>query len=236
MDRTTRAVIFPHPFGEPIELSPIAAMGKKLVEDLAQSIGARIKGRPAGRVGDVAVCSFYGPKMMASGEGGMVVSDRLRILQEIRNLRAYDEPPDDRLRFNYKMSDLHAALGRSQLKKLEAFVRRRRKIAKTFGRAFRDLPLILPLDPPEGRHVYHRYVVRVTGKPGAEGLIRFLGQKGIVARRPVYRPIHRLLGQKGFPETEEAVRKAVSLPCYPSLKDEEVQRVIEAVRAAFEAT
>jgi dTDP-4-amino-4,6-dideoxygalactose transaminase len=165
----------------------------------------------------------------------MVVSDRLRILQKVRNLRAYDEPPDDRLRFNYKMSDLHAALGRSQLKKLEAFVRRRRKIAKIFGQAFRDLPLILPSDPPEGRHVYHRYVVRVTGKPGAEGLIRFLARKGIVARRPVYRPIHRLLGQKGFPETEQAVRRAVSLPCYPSLKDDEVQRVVEAVRAAFEA-
>ena len=168
-DRRTRAVLFPHPFGEPIDLSGVRALGLPLVEDLAQSLGARWGKGPVGCIGRAAVCSFYATKMAAAGEGGMVVSDRAGILRVARDLRAYDEPPDARLRFNYKMSDLHAALGRSQLKKLESFIRRRRRIAARYHRAFRDLPLLLPADPPGGRHVYHRYVVRVTGKPGGGG-------------------------------------------------------------------
>ncbi|MBI2880194.1 MAG: DegT/DnrJ/EryC1/StrS aminotransferase family protein [Candidatus Tectomicrobia bacterium] len=234
-DRKTRAVLFPHPFGEPVDLKDIAELGFPLVEDLAQSLGARLWGRPVGRTGCAAVCSFYATKMMASGEGGMVASNRAGLLREVRGRRDYDEPPDGRLRFNYKMSDLHAALGRSQLRKLPRFIRRRREIAALYRRAFRDLPLALPADPPGGRHVYHRYIVRVAGGPGAAGLIRFLQGKGIIARRPVHRPIHRLLGLSGFPRTDWAAREAVSLPCYPALSDEEAQRVIEAVRAAFQA-
>ncbi|HJM43629.1 MAG: DegT/DnrJ/EryC1/StrS aminotransferase family protein [Nitrospinota bacterium] len=235
-DRRTRAVLFPHPFGEPVDLSGVRALGLPLVEDLAQSLGARRGKDPAGRARRAAVCSFYATKMAAAGEGGMVVSDRAGILRVARDLRAYDEPPDARLRFNYKMSDLHAALGRSQLKKLESFIRRRRRIAARYHRAFRDLPLLLPADPPGGRHVYHRYVVRVTGKPGGAGVLRFLQGRGVIARRPVHRPVHRILGVKGFPRTDAAVREAVSIPCYPALGDGEVMRVIEAVRAAFGAS
>ncbi|MDP6618946.1 MAG: DegT/DnrJ/EryC1/StrS aminotransferase family protein [Nitrospinota bacterium] len=234
-DRRTRAVLFPHPFGEPVDLSGVRALGLPLVEDLAQSLGARRGKDPAGRARRAAVCSFSATKM-AAGEGGMVVSDRAGILRVARDLRAYDEPPDARLRFNYKMSDLHAALGRSQLKKLESFIRRRRRIAARYHRAFRDLPLLLPADPPGGRHVYHRYVVRVTGKPGGAGVLRFLQGRRVIARRPVHRPVHRILGVKGFPRTDAAVREAVSIPCYPALGDGEVMRVIEAVRAAFGAS
>ncbi|MFQ5691706.1 MAG: DegT/DnrJ/EryC1/StrS family aminotransferase, partial [Nitrospinota bacterium] len=234
-DRKSRAVLFPHPFGEPVDLKDVASLGIPLVEDLAQSIGARLRGRPVGRAGRAAVCSFYATKMAASGEGGMVVSDRARLLRETRDLRSYDEPTDGRLRFNYKMSDLHAALGRSQLRKLEGFIRRRREIAARYGRAFRDLPLVLPADPPGGRHVYHRYVVRVTVRGGAGRLIRSLHGRGVIARRPVFRPLHRLLGLPGFPRTDRTQREAVSLPCYPALSDAQAQQVIEAVRAAFRA-
>jgi dTDP-4-amino-4,6-dideoxygalactose transaminase len=225
-----RAVILVHAFGWPAEVETLRDLGLPIIEDCAQAIGATAAGRAVGSVGEAAVCSFYATKVVATGEGGMVLSGRPEILAAARDLRAYDEAPDPRLRFNYKMTDLQAALGRVQLGRLDDFLARRAAIADTYRKALADAPVLLPPGLP-GR-IYHRFVVRVPG--GLETPLDAFARRGIGCRRPVHTPLHRLLGREGFPGAEEAWRTSLSLPCAPALTEAEVARVAEAARAILE--
>ena len=130
-----------------------------MVEDLALALGSRRHGRRTGSFGTLAVCSFYATKMMATGEGGMVLGSDEALLAEIRDLRAMDEKEDFRVRFNYKMTDLQAALGLSQLRKLTTFIARRREIADLYSDALRGLGLPVPCVPGDCEPVWYRYVL-----------------------------------------------------------------------------
>lgn len=222
-----RALIPVHTFGWPADVEALRGLGVPIIEDCAQALGATAGGRPVGSSGEAAVCSFYATKVIATGEGGMIVSNQPEVLAAVRDLRAYDEPPDGRPRFNYKMTDLQAAVGRVQLGRLPEFLGRRAAIAATYRKALADAPIALPPEVP-GR-VYYRFVVRVPG--GAGPALEAFARRGITCRRPVHTPLHRLLGQEGFSGSEEAWRTFLSLPCAPALTDGEVARVAEAARA-----
>jgi dTDP-4-amino-4,6-dideoxygalactose transaminase len=225
----TRAVIVPHAFGLAVDLDDVLALGVPVVEDCAQALGATVDGRPAGARGALAVCSFYATKMIAAGEGGAVVGPE-RLVARVRDLRDYDEREDLTPRGNAKWTDLQAALARSQLERLDAFVARRRAIAARYRRRLDGAPCRLPPDAGE-RHVYHRFVV--TAERPAAALADALGARGITARRPVFRPAHRALGLDGFPEADRLWTEALSIPCYPTLTDDEVDRVAAALRGAL---
>ncbi len=224
-----KALIVVHAFGLPAEVEALKRLGLFTIEAAAQALGATVQGRPVGSLGDAAVLSFYATKLITTGEGGMLLSNEERILGVGRDLRAYDEKEDVRPRFNYKMTEFQAALGRAQLKRLPQFLARREEIAYRYRERLSTLPLKQPLFLP-GR-VWYRYVVKGPG-PAAPFLDR-LTVRGVEARRPVFRPLHRLLGQEGFPGAEEAWEKALSLPIYPSLEDEELERVVEAAKESF---
>jgi len=224
-----RALILVHPFGWPADVEALRSLGVPIIEDCAQALGATAGARPVGSRGEAAVCSFYATKLIATGEGGMLLSDRPEVLTLARDLRSYDEAPDARLRFNYKMTDLQAAVGRVQLSRLTEFLARRTAIAAAYRRALADAPVALPPEVP-GR-IYYRFVVRVPG--GAGAALEAFARQGIACRRPVHTPLHRLLGRDGFPGAEEAWRTSLSLPCSPALTDGEVSRVAEAARAVL---
>ena len=226
-----KALIVVHSFGLPAELDSLKSLGLPLIEAGAQALGGFDGGRPVGSMGDAAVFSFYATKLITTGEGGMLFSNDERILAEGRDLREYDQKEDDRLRFNYKMTDLQAALGLAQLTQLRRFLERRKAIASRYRERLRALPVQLPLDPPGREHVYYRFVVK--GPLPADHYLAGLQALGVEARRPVFRPLHRYLGLQGFPGAEEAWEKAVSLPLYPSLLDEEVERVVAAALESF---
>jgi dTDP-4-amino-4,6-dideoxygalactose transaminase len=225
--RRTRALIVPHMFGLPVDLEPLLDLGVPVVEDCAQAIGARYAGRAVGSWGTVAVLSFYATKLLTTGEGGMVLSRDPRLVATLRDLRDYDERRRHRIRFNYKLTDLQAALGRSQLRRLPAMLRRRAGIAARYRRAWGALALRVPDAPPGCTHAYHRFVV--SSPRSASGVMARLGALGIVARKPVFQPLHRTLGQDGFPGASEIHRHAVSLPLYPALARREEAQVAAAV-------
>jgi dTDP-4-amino-4,6-dideoxygalactose transaminase len=226
----TRAVVALHPFGLAVEVDELCALGPPVVEDCAQALGAVLEGRPVGARGAAAVCSFYATKMMTTGEGG-AVGGPAAIAARARDLRDYDEREDLQPRFNYKLTDLQAALGRSQLARLDAFIARRRAIAARYRAALHDLPGVT-LPPEAGpRQVFHRFVVLVE-RP-LPRLIEAMARRGVAARRPVFRPLHRALGLAGFPEAERLWAQALSLPCYPSLTDGEVAQVARALAEAL---
>jgi perosamine synthetase len=225
----TRAVIVPHAFGLAVDVAPFLEFGVPIIEDCAQTLGARVDGRPVGSFGALAVCSFYATKLLTTGEGGAVAGPAA-LLARVRDARDYDEREDLAPRLNAKLSDLAAALGRSQLARYDAFVARRRAVAARYRERLRGAPCALPAEAGQ-RHVYHRFVVEVDRRPDA--LQAALAARGVAARRPVYRPAHRALGLGGFPAAERLWARALSLPCYPTLTDREIDTVAAALREAL---
>lgn len=231
LTRKTRAIIVPHMFGLSADLSGIISLGVPVIEDCAQSLGSRYQGAYTGSAGLLSVFSFYATKMIATGEGGMVLSSRADLIGKIRDLRAYDGKAEDRLRYNYKMTDLQAALGRSQLRKLRQFIRRRGEIAGEYNRGLADTGVQLPVTPPGMEHVYYRYVVLMDR---SESFMQKTKAMGVDCRRPVFKPLHEYLNLPGFAVTRGVWERAVSIPVYPSLSDRDVQFVIDRVRASLE--
>ncbi len=207
------AAIVPHLFGAPARLPE----GCLVIEDIAQSFGGS-----TGKTSPVAITSFFATKLITTGEGGMLFMDDPDTAEVARDRRDYDNREDLAQRFNYKMTDLQAAIGRVQLERLPRFLEVRRTIAARYGEAFHGLPLRLP--DADG-HVFFRYVV---GSDRRDGLEAHLRECDLEAKRPVYRPMHHHLGGE-FPVAEAAYDTLISLPLFPSMTDRDVGDVIEAV-------
>ena len=225
-----RAAIVPHLFGAAAPVAAIAALGVPVVEDCAMALGATRGGRPLGSLGSVAVCSFYATKLVAAGEGGMVLTHDADLAAAVRGQRSYDGLPADRPRLNAKMTDLAAAVARVQMDRLPDFIASRRRLAARYAAALAGLGLALPAADTE--RVWYRYVVQTPDD--ATGLLQAVNQRGVAARRPVPNPLHLELGlpDAQFPGASQAWRQNVSLPLYPTLTESEFDRVVEAVRRA----
>ncbi len=224
----SKAVILPHMFGLPADIDEITALGIPVIEDCAQAVGATFQGKPVGSFGTLSVFSFYATKVITTGEGGMVASHSQALLEKVKDLREYDEKDNYRLRFNYKMSDLQAALGLSQLARLADFISHRRKIAGLYSASLKGFAVDLPQESEDRRHIFFRYVIRA--KRPLAAILRSFEQRGVCCRRPAYKPLHLLLGLGGFPGTEQTAESALSLPIYPSLKEEEIEKIVEAAQ------
>lgn len=231
----TRAIIVPHLFGLPADLTALQSLGVPLIEDCAQTLCATERGRQVGTVGVLTVCSFYATKFLCAGEGGMVLADDPALLEKGRALREYDERPALRPdAFNRKMTDLQAALGIIQVGRIGEFVSRRAAIAQAYGAALAPMGWHLPAVPAGRTHVYYRYVVRLPSDAvRLDDLLRRVEQRGVHCRRPVFRPLHQYMDLAGYPASEEAHARALSLPIYPALTDEQVRRVIHALQEAL---
>ncbi|MBI5287176.1 MAG: DegT/DnrJ/EryC1/StrS family aminotransferase, partial [Deltaproteobacteria bacterium] len=230
LSRHTKAIILVHSFGLPGAIKEIKSFGIPVIEDIAHAVGAIYEdGGKVGSLGDVCVVSFYATKVMTTGEGGMVLSDIPSILDMVRDLRSYDEKEDYRIRFNCKITDIQAAMGLIQLKRLSRFIEKRREIADYYTHALKDLPL----NPPVCRkgHIYYRYVVEVDM---LENVISHLHGMGVEAKRPVFKPLHRCLGMKGPADSIKAWERALSIPIYPSLTEGERETVVAAMKKALE--
>jgi dTDP-4-amino-4,6-dideoxygalactose transaminase len=225
----SKAIIAVHLFGLPADIDEILALGLPVIEDCAQSLGANLEGQMLGTMGAIAICSFYATKLITTGEGGMLLSNNSGLLASAEDLRDYDKRESFTPRFNYKMTDLQGALGRSQLQKLESFLDQREALARVYSEQLATLPCILPLSQT-GR-IYYRYVVSVQGN--ITELIQTLLNKGIEVARPVYRPLHRYFNLEDYPGTEMAWNSHVSLPIHPSLTSQDAQRVCQAFQSAL---
>lgn len=224
----TKAIIVPHMFGLPADIDAILSLGIPGIEDCAQSIGATVNGRKAGSFGLVSILSFYATKMLGAGEGGMVLSNDRGLIESIRDLRAYDERETYTVRYNYKLTDIQAAVVVSQLNKLSAFIEKRKEIAALYNHGLKRVGVRLPVVPEEREHIYYRYVILLENSPE---FMKEMRKRGIECRRPVFKPLHRYLSLPGYPITDEVWEKAVSIPIYPSLTAEEAHRIVDAIMA-----
>ena len=235
----TKAVIVPHMFGYPVDLKEIKELCEEknvyLVEDCAQSIGARYNAKKVGTVGDISIFSFYATKMMTTIQGGMVCTHNSEWIRIIKDLRYHDqcrslEDTDPRIKYSYMMSDVGAAIGIVQLKKLDEFIKRRRAIA-SFYRKKLNGNVMHPLENDEKKHVYSRYVIKTSYNPSE--IIEKMREQNVICARMYVPPLHRRVlirkfnGDARFPKTEEILDSTISLPMYPSLAGEDVEYVAD---------
>ncbi|MFF2488809.1 DegT/DnrJ/EryC1/StrS family aminotransferase [Microbacterium sp. NPDC058062] len=237
----TKGIMPVHLYGHPARMKELRAIadrhGVSLYEDAAQAHGAALDGHQVGTFGEFAMFSLYPTKNMTSGEGGMVstvdaeFARRVRLLRNQGMERQYE---NEVVGFNARMTDLHAAIGRVQLTKVDGWTDARRSNA-----AFLDANLSGVIVPPVAdgaRHVYHQYTIRV--QDDRDGFVRALKDEHGVGSG-VYYPIpnHRLPSLAPYapgldlPETERAAREAVSLPVHPSLSGADLDRIVSAVEA-----
>lgn len=228
LTKKTKAIIVPHLFGFPADIEEISKLGVPIIEDCAQCVGAKIRGKMTGSLSEISVFSFYSTKMICAGEGGMVAVSDPNIAEKIRLFREYDKRDVYRPCFNFKLSDLHAAVARVQLKKLPKMIGRRRRAAKLYSSILGQYPQIeLPVVNRDVAPVYYRYVVKIG--QDINGIIRKMRRFGIECSRPVFKPLHLFVGKKGFGSTEQIHSKAISLPIHPVLNESDIRQVADTL-------
>ena len=228
----TAACIVPHLFGRPARLAAFRELGPPLVEDCAQTLGVRRDDRPVGSSGDVVVCSLYATKLIAGGEGGVLLSPDPGVVETARRVRDCEVDDADPMAFNFKCSDLHAAIARAQLARLDELLARRARLAAAYLDALRAAPVDLPAAAPAGEHAWFRFVVRVRDHDLGELLAR-CERHGVACRRPVGRLVADL-DLSELPGCRDAWRSACSLPLYPALTDAEAEAVPRRFLAALD--
>ncbi len=238
----TKAVMPVHLYGHPANMPALQqladARGLMIFEDAAQAHGASLHGTPVGAFGVFGMFSLYPTKNMTSGEGGMVScgSDQIRAMIRLyRNQGMEQQYHNEVVGLNNRMTDIHAAIGREQLKKIDAWTRQRQENA-----AYLSAHLTGVTTPPlaDGAvHVYHQYTVRVA--EDRDGLAKALRQEYNVGSGMFYPvPNHRLKTfqiELDLPETERAARECLSLPVHPSLTQDDLERIVTSVNALAKA-
>jgi perosamine synthetase len=216
--------ILPHMFGIPIAVDESQEV---IIEDCCQSLGATVNEKATGLYGDLGIFSFYATKLMTSGgHGGMVVSKQKKLVDRIRDYREFDCRKDTIKRFNFHMTELQAAVGREQLRKLPAFLKRREEIFRMYQEAGLDLLDVKEEDMGNLKPIRYRTILKTEHQ---KKIIQRLKSKNIKAIIPI--EDWELLGDPPlFPNAREMTKQTVSLPCYPSLTDAEVDQVAQAVR------
>lgn len=240
----TRAVVGVHLFGQPFDVRKVKEVCEHhnltLIEDAAQAHGALCNGEKAGSFGLLGCFSFYATKNMTTGEGGMVTTndkacaDRLRLIISHGQSEKYQHT---RLGYNYRMTDMAAALGIVQLKKLDKFNLRRRKNAEYYSASLKANGVITPVTAPGMQHVWHQYVIRITDDFPIPrlGLIRLLASKGIGTAVHYPTPIHRqpLYYQDADPDpcpvSTRLASTVLSLPVHPMLDLKEIGSICDII-------
>ena len=226
--RSTKAIILPHLFGLPADIDNILSLGIPVIEDCAQAIGAVYKGEKAGSFGRLSCFSFYATKVLSTGEGGMVVSDSRSLLKKIRDFREYDNKKSYSVRYNYKMTDIQAAMGISQLKKLHSFLLRRVEIAKRYSSALQEFCNTPSIRYKDRKHIFFRFPIQIQGS--VSKALNFFSERGVTCARPVFKPIHKYLQVNGFSNTDTVWNNTISIPIYPSLTDKEICKILDVLR------
>jgi perosamine synthetase len=236
----TRAIIVVHLYGLPADMDKILAVAKRhnllLIEDAAQAHLAQYNDKRVGTFGDAAAFSFYPTKNMTAGEGGMVVvaqSSQARICRLLRNQGMEYRYQNEITGYNFRMTDIHAAIGNVQLSKVEKWTEQRIRNASLLTDGLNSVQT--PCVPSSSTHVFHQYTIRVDSN--RDHFVKALEDVGIGTGVYYPIPVHQLPSfnrQVSLPETEKAANQVVSLPVHPELSLRDMRRIIAAVNQAIE--
>lgn len=249
--KKTKAIIPVHTFGQPADMDAIMDIarehGLKVVEDGACAFGAKYKGRFAGTIGDVGCFSFHARKGITTGEGGMVVTNDKELGEHIRKLSVFgirsawsregaDEfvvPEFDEIGYNYKMSDITAAVGVAQLRKIDGIIRRKRELARAWDHALEGLEGISkPYESPDGLHIYQSYVALLDRGLNRNRAIELLKRRSVQAQIGTYashvQPVYR--SKDRCPVSLDIFNRAIALPFYYTLRESDIEGMASTLK------
>lgn len=249
----TKAIIPVHFTGQPTDLDSINEIAKKhnliVIEDAAHALGATYKGKKIGSISDMTMFSFHPVKHITTGEGGIITTNTEVYYKKLKQFRSHGITRDKELiqdnhgpwyyemqflGYNYRMTDIQAALGNSQLEKLDGFIKRRREIVGKYNEAFQSLPITIPYQSKDGESSWHLYIIQVPHQR-RQIFESLLSRK--IGVNVHYIPVHRLpyYQENGFknihlPHAEELYDHIITLPLFPGMTDQDVEDVIHAVK------
>lgn len=241
-----KAILSVDAFGQPAEYAALEKIADKhdlaLIEDSCEALGSAYKGKHAGTFGDVGVFAFYPNKQMTTGEGGMLVTDREDWAKLFRSLRNQGRDESDqwlnhtRLGYNYRMDEMSAALGLSQLKRIETLLEKRARVAGWYSKRIENIPDVrdLRISSSTTKMSWFVYVIQVASKQKRDALFKGLRKEGVPSR-PYFTPIHlqpfyqETFGFRtgDFPETEHAGNTCLALPFSSVMSEEQVEYVYQ---------
>lgn len=259
INRKTKAIIPIHYGGLPCKIEEILSIAKRkkifLIEDAAESLGASINKKMIGTFGDLSIFSFAGNKVLTTGEGGAIVTNSNTLYEKLKLIRSHgrkdktnyfssiEKPNYISLGYNWRMSSITAALGISQLERIEKLINLRRNNAHFLSKKLQKFKLIqVPQEPNGYRHVFQLYTIRVTNSKIRNKLMKYLTKKGIMSKVFFY-PVHKTNFYKklGFGKvkelsvTETISNQILSLPMYPGMKKEELNYICDTISEFIES-
>jgi perosamine synthetase len=247
--RPVKAIIPVHILGHPVNLTPILELARKfnlaVIEDATESLGAKYEGRSTGSLADMACFSFNGNKIITTGGGGMMTTDNEAWARRAKHLttQAKADPIEylhDEIGYNYRLTNMQAAMGCAQLEQLDDYVAKKRHIAETYIEAFKELPGITPMrEAPWAFSNFWMFTLLVDARSfggTSRQLLRILSEKRIQSR-PLWQPIHLSPAHSGGEPrpcriAEMLYANGLSLPCSVGLKDEDLGRVCDVIVSA----
>jgi perosamine synthetase len=245
----TKAIMPVHIYGHPCDMNPIMKLAKErglyVVEDAAEAHGAEYKGKKAGGIGHVGCFSFYANKIITTGEGGMIVTNDEEIAERAKSLRNLCFPKEKRIYlhsevgYNYRMTNIQAAIGLAQFERIDELVEMRRRNAHLYNEYLKDVEgITLPVEKEWVKNVYWMYSILIEDEFGLSmaNLATELEKKGIETRtffipineQPVFQRMDLFKGEK-YPVAEELARKGMYLPSSSGLKAEEIKKVVQGI-------
>ena len=253
----TKAIIPIHYGGGPCLIEELREIARKhnllLIEDAAESLGATIDGRKIGSFGDAAILSFCSNKVITTGEGGAVVTDSAEVYEKLKLIRSHGRAETDNyfssteymdyvtLGYNFRMSDITAALGIAQLKKIDNVIKMRRRNAEMLSdKLSRIAGIEVPLPADNFFHVYQMYTIKVKdGRGKRDALAAYLAERGIMTK-VYFPPVHFTHFYKNelrydceLPVTERLSQQVLTLPMYPTLTEDEIDYIADSITTFF---
>jgi perosamine synthetase len=241
----TKAIIVVHLYGHPVDMDPVMSIAKKngliVVEDAAEAHGAEYKGLKVGSIGDIATFSFYGNKIITTGEGGMVVTQIDEFANRVRQLKGQGMDPNRRywfpiIGYNYRMTNIEAALGLAQLEKIDWHLSRRKEIASQYFSRLKDLEEIaFQPEIPHVRNVYWLTSILISNnlKISRDTFMKKLSDSGIETR-PFFYPLHTLpiyqnITNGNLSISEYIAAQGINLPSFANLSENEIDYVCDSI-------
>ncbi len=245
ISQKTKAVLAVHLYGHPCNMDDIVSITREnnifLIEDCAEAIGTLYKNKHVGTFGDIATFSFYGNKTITTGEGGMIITNDETLYDRTihykgQGLAKYRQYWHDVIGYNYRMTNICAAIGLAQLEQVEQFLSRKREIADMYNKELASLPVTPHCEIGEVRHSYWMYSILLDDPQKRDPLRNFLDDRGIETR-PVFYPVHTMpiYSQKfqRHPVAESLGWRGINLPSWPGLEHHQMMNIISAMRDYF---
>lgn len=240
----TKAIIPVHIYGHPVDMDPIMELADKyhliVIEDAAEAHGAEYKGRKVGSLGHAAAFSFYGNKVITTGEGGMVVTNDAALAERARFLKDHGMSKEKRywhpeVAYNYRMTNIQAAIGLAQLERIDAIIARKREIAQLYNAQLADCPgIVLPPEAPWARNIYWLYSILISEEAPItrDQVMAVLKEQGIDSR-PFFYPMHQMppyYSEQPFPVADRLSATGINLPSWPKLLDEDIRFICDTLK------